>query len=347
MNPLMDPFTTAPHECCEAQTADCIACEKGVSKAEVCAADDTLPGCEREGSAAPCDKQSVLDALAELGDGPVSIDFNGDGMTDKHDHKMLLKAYGGGKRRCGDAGTCKFDLNFDGVVDGCDVMVFTLVRGNNAERPELQCPELGPLPDPGTPWMVDKADLNGDGVVNAADVAFLTHLLRPTGGFCDNQMCPEDDVCSDGRGRRAIGDNCCACPEEACAMAMCSKDLCYDGEARRIIGDECCACPEDHCALARCSADLCGDGEHRRLIGDDCCGCPEESCATVMCGGELCWDGGGPRPIGSDCCACPDFEPLVDVVVAGIGADCNGITPSDANEIDEKALFGRGSPTST
>ena len=145
--------------------------------------------------------------------------------------------------------------------------------------------------------MVDKADLNGDGVVNAADVAFLTHLLRPTGGFCDNQMCPEDDVCSDGRGRRAIGDNCCACPEEACAMAMCSKDLCYDGEARRIIGDECCACPEDHCALARCSADLCGDGEHRRLIGDDCCGCPEESCATVMCGRKLCWDGGGPRPM--------------------------------------------------
>ena len=122
-------------------------------------------------------------------------------------------------------------------------------------------------------------------------------------------------------------------------MAMCSKDLCYDGEARRIIGDECCACPEDHCALARCSADLCGDGEHRRLIGDDCCGCPEESCATVMCGRELCWDGGGPRPIGSDCCACPDFEPLVDVVVAGIGADCNGITPSDANEIDEKAAL--------
>jgi len=76
---------------------------------------------------------------------------------------------------------------------------------------------------------------------------------------CSEAMCNKD-LCPDGQGRRQIGENCCACPEQVspkqdpepitanCQNAICPMDLCPDGKSRRKIGDNCCACgtPEQH-----------------------------------------------------------------------------------------------------
>ena len=54
----------------------------------------------------------------------------------------------------------------------------------------------------------------------------------------------------------------------------CATDLCVDGRPRRLIGDDCCACPHHPCSTIVCATYLCVDGRPRRLIGDDCCACP-------------------------------------------------------------------------
>merc|ERR1719271_498876 len=33
------------------------------------------------------------------------------------------------------------------------------------------------------------------------------------------------------------------CKENSCVQARCPKDICWDGRGRRQIGDDCCACP--------------------------------------------------------------------------------------------------------
>merc|ERR1719215_2347264 len=66
--------------------------------------------------------------------------------------------------------------------------------------------------------------------------------------------------------------------QDECKGVGCTKDLCRDGKGRRPIGDNCCACPEDECKIMACPMDLCRDGKGRRPIGDNCCACPEDEC---------------------------------------------------------------------
>merc|ERR1719383_1052405 len=63
-------------------------------------------------------------------------------------------------------------------------------------------------------------------------------------------------------------------PRDDCKGARCAQDICSDGKPRRPIGKQCCACPKNDCKGARCAQDLCSDGKPRRPIGKKCCACP-------------------------------------------------------------------------
>lgn len=56
---------------------------------------------------------------------------------------------------------------------------------------------------------------------------------------------------------------------------MCTQDVCSDGKGRRLIGDDCCACPEElHNCLTRDTRELWTDEKKDWCCENKNLGCP-------------------------------------------------------------------------
>jgi len=83
--------------------------------------------------------------------------------------------------------------------------------------------------------------------------------------------------CWDGKPRRPIGGQCCACPD--CTTAFCTQELCWDGQPRRQLGNYCCACPEAPAKCASITDSVCAGDTVKDITKDT------EDCASNPCDG--------------------------------------------------------------
>ena len=62
-----------------------------------------------------------------------------------------------------------------------------------------------------------------------------------------------------------------------CNNTYCIKDICPDGEGRRLIGDDCCACPEEpHNCLTRDTRELWTEEKTKWCCENKNQGCPSQ-----------------------------------------------------------------------